>query len=119
MIGTPIGQVMDLLTTTEAIGDDGGRWRRGLDRGHQSISPNGDRHLVVTPVETERSGETAAARVENPRAESAGRHGLAQVITVHERLLMAVHVHEGFTLEPRQIAVGEMRLEEDLCEYRS
>ena len=59
--GPDVGELIDLLAATEAIGDDDGGWGGGLESGKQAIVRDGLRDLEFIGFEAEGAGHAAAS----------------------------------------------------------
>ena len=73
MLGAPAGQVLDLLATRDARRDDLGVGGGRLHGRRQPAVAERDRDVVVLPLEAERAGHAAAARVDLAHLEPAQR----------------------------------------------
>ena len=59
--GLDVGELIDLLAATEAVGDDDGGGAGGLDGGKQAVVGDGPRDLEFVGFEAEGAGHAAAA----------------------------------------------------------
>ena len=89
-----VGQLVDLLAATEAVGNHNRSWRRGLNGWEQFLVGNGLRHFEFISFKTKWTGHAAAAGLDQFRR----RAGLAQkrdfaAWTAEDRLVMAMALY--------------------------
>src|SRR6185369_18063481 len=97
--------LLDLLPAAEAVGDDERVARRRAHRRQQHPLADAHRDLVVVAIEAERAGHAAAAGVELLEVETdLLQHRLFR-LELHDRLVMAMSLYDGFPFQLRQLDV--------------
>src|SRR5262245_55805578 len=95
-------QLLDLLEATETVGDDQ-RVRRGLaNRRQQNALADLHGYLVLLSFKTKRASHAATARVDDLEIQAQPLEQLLLGIEFQDRLVMAMPVHQGLTLELRR-----------------
>src|SRR4051794_38230827 len=108
----PVRELLDLGPAAEAVGEDQALGRSLANGREESSLADRDGDVVLAGLEPERARQPATPGIEHLEVEAEALQELAVGVEPHDRLLMAVPVHDRASLKPWHLPVLRVLLQE-------